>query len=207
MAARRPHRHTVRAACVCAVVVLAGGCSVGQPGGPVTLTRTAVRDGLTVSAYHYTAAKGPVLVEVHGSPTAMPADAFGPALAAVMPSPPFHLPARWTTDAERAGDPDNRFVLLFGAPVAARGAMPCNTPEQVPVSHGMPEGTAIQMTFCSGDSAMGETRITGPAVSGPDDPLLREMLMRGLMTVAPPRAREFDDDERLIDRRCVMPFC
>lgn len=194
------------AALACTLALTA--CSIGEPGGPVTLTRTAVRDGLTVSAYNYAAARGPMLLEVHGSPfEGVPQHVFARDLAMAMPSPPHHQRTRWTTNRAEAGDPDNRFVLLFGAPVAARGAEPCEAPESIPVAYGMPQGTAIQMTFCSAESAMGETRITGPAVTGPDDPVLQEMLWRGLAAIVPPRAREFDDDKRLLDRSCIMPFC
>lgn len=202
----------MRRLCLAVAVALAASgllaaCSVGQPGGPVTLTRSAVRDGQTVSAWQYSAARGPVLLEVWGSPTGQPPAAFARTLADVMPSPPFHQRARWTLDPAQAGDPDNRIVLMFGSPVAARGAVPCDDPRAVPVAQGMPGGTAIQMTFCSGDSAMGETRITGPAVDGPGDPLLHEMLRRGLGKVVPPRATEFDDGKRLMDRRCLFPLC
>lgn len=200
-------RRLVTAAALACTAVLAA-CSVGEPGGPLTVSRVAVRDGLTVSAYQHAAARGPILLQVYGTPVAdMEPEAFAEALARVMPSPPFHQPTRWTTDPAEAGDPDNRFVLLFGAPVAARGSVPCDGQSAVPVAIGMPQGTAIQMSFCSGDSPMGEARLTGPAVSGPSDPLLRDMLRRGLAKVVPPRATEFDDDKRLLDRRCIMPFC
>ncbi|GAA0602106.1 hypothetical protein [Caenispirillum bisanense] len=205
---RRPfvRRRVAAAAAALAGALLVAGCAVGQLGGPATLSRTDVRDALTISAWQHAVGKGPMLLEVHGSPTAMAPGDFAHALAAVMPSSPFHQPARWTADRARAGERDSRLVLMFGAPVGARGATPCATPESVPVAWGMPDGLAVQMSFCNGAESMGETRLTGPAVSGPDDPRLISMLRQAMARLVPVRAREFDDDH-LPGRRCIPPLC
>lgn len=200
------HHRVAAPATALAAAVLLTGCAIGQPGGPATLSRTDVRDGLTVSAWQHAVGKGPMLLEVHGSPTAMAPGDFAHALAAVMPSPPYHQPARWTADRARAGERDSRLVLMFGAPVGARGATPCATPDTVPVAWGMPDGLAVQVSFCNGGESMGETRLTGPAVGGPDDPRLIAMLRQAMAKLVPPRAREFDDDH-LPGRRCIPPLC
>lgn len=195
--ARMMSRRLPLAAALAAVLGLSACAGLGAgPGGPVVVTRTAptTQDALAISSWRYLAGRGPVLVEVHGSPTDTAPAAFAEGLARVLTPPPGRAPTGFTTDPAAAASDSLRLVFLFGVPTAVNGDIACRI-QDVQVNGANPSngGTVMQAAFCSGTERITEARVTGPAVASPGDPMLREMLEAAMRNLVPLRDREEDD--------------
>lgn len=202
------------AALVAATLGLSACAAPGfGPEAAVTVTRTAptTRDALAISVWQYMAARGPVLVEVRGTPAGLlPAAATTPesvaeAVAFRLRAPRGRVPATFTTDPAAAGTDRQRIVLLFGVPLAVDGRVACRVGSVEPGRADMAgERLVLEAALCSGDESITHVRVNGPpATSGaPDDPALRAALNAAMRHLVPWRDREKDDHDT-----CILPPC
>lgn len=183
----------------CAGLILAS-CAPRGPDALVVVTRTAptTQDALAKSSWGWLAARGPVLVQVFGSPTAQPSAAFAEDLAAVLRAPPYEAPAAFTTRPAAAGSTETRLVFAFGVPVAVDGAVLCRlgAPDgPLPGENPAEGGTVLHAAFCTGPERITEARVTGPAVADARDPAFVDMTRAALRALVPLRDREQDHDD------------
>lgn len=145
-----------------ALAALGSGCG----DGPATVAGTW-RSAATWSSMVYATSTGPMLVEVHGSPFALPADQFRAAIAAAMTDRVFGQPTAFTADPQLAPRPRYRVVLAFNPPADSDARALCEGRVATAVTAG--ERITVQGAFCDGPNLLASINGWVAKVNGPDD--------------------------------------
>lgn len=166
--------------------VLSGLAACGGPFvSPVDYNNPRVRPIFT-----YYAARGPVPVEIHGNPFAVPDQVFSTAVSDLLVTPPTYPPARFRPAEPPVGP--FRVVLLFGGAPAAGGWQVCRG-EPV-FAAGRQERLRVVGAVCYRDEPLSDAR--GQVVAaGIADPGFRRLLYDLSYSLLPPE--RIDGGERI----------
>lgn len=145
-----------------ALAALTAGCG----DGPATVSGTW-RSPATWSSLVYATSKGPLLVEVHGSPFGDAAPEFRAALAAAMTDKVFGRPTAFTADPQAAPQPRYRVVLAFNPPADTDAHALCRG--EVATAAAPAERITVQGAFCDGTTLLASVQGWVAKVQGRDD--------------------------------------
>lgn len=145
-----------------ALAALGSGCG----DGPATLAGTW-RSAATWSSMIYATSTGPLLVEVHGAPFALPAAEFRTQIAAAMTNHVFGRPTAFTADPQQAPHPRYRVVLAFNPAMDTDPRALCDG--RVATAATPQERITVQGAFCDGATLLASISGWVAKVSGPDD--------------------------------------
>lgn len=152
-----------------ALAAMTAGCG----DGPATLAGTW-RSPATWSSMVYATTKGPMLIEVHGSPFGDPAAEFRAALAAAMTNKVFGRPTAFTPTPEQAPQPRYRVVLAFNPPPDTDARALCEG--RVATAIGPVEKITVQGAFCDGTTLLASVQGWVAKASGRDDPRFLQLI-------------------------------
>ncbi|UUX49575.1 hypothetical protein NUH88_19515 [Nisaea acidiphila] len=155
----------------CAAIMLSLAACVTVIRGDGNTEGSAKREML-----QYAASRGPVYLEMKGDTPELPE--VHRRMAAAASGALQDMDLVFTADRGQAGIPDYRFVLAFNPAARVTERDLCEGgPAWVRRSEGE---TRLITSFCAGESLIASSITTAPQVSGPDDPVLGEMIRAGV---------------------------
>lgn len=129
----------------------------------------------TWSTMVYSAARGPILVEVKGRLFGGEAERLGRSIASAMNHQILAPPVFFTTDRAAAPVPDNKVVMLFGPALSATGAQLCAG--QTPLGEADKAGRVrLIAAFCAGGTAFSSVEGWTDQAGSVESPQFRQLI-------------------------------
>jgi hypothetical protein len=163
---------------------------VGVVLGCADAIRTVVdqhpKDARTARVYlHSASAEGPVLLQIRDNPFPGTDRTVASAMARAASHTVTGLNVRVTDDAAAAFDRDYRLVVAFNPGPTVTSEVVCG-PSRPMVPKVSADRLTAMVAFCYRDAPVVSIDVVAPPASGPDAPVLGQMVQRAMLDMFPP---------------------